>query len=72
VGLSAALDMALTGKNIRAEKAKKMGLVDMLVNTLGPGVKPEDELNMEYLDKVAVEVARQAAIVWHGSRTGHY
>ena len=65
MGLSAALDMALTGKNIRAEKAKKMGLVDMLVNSLGPGSKPQDELNMEYLDKVAVDVARQATM-WHG------
>ena len=27
--------MMLTGKNIRADKAKRMGLVDMLVNPLG-------------------------------------
>lgn len=31
VGLQAALDMMLTGKNIRAEKALKMGLVDQVV-----------------------------------------
>ena len=31
VGLQAALDMMLTGKNIRAEKALKMGLVDAVV-----------------------------------------
>jgi enoyl-CoA hydratase/long-chain 3-hydroxyacyl-CoA dehydrogenase len=35
VGLPDSLDMMLTGKNIRADKAKKMGLVDMLVNPLG-------------------------------------
>ncbi len=56
--MPAALDMALTGKNIKAVKAKKMGLVDTLVNTLGPGIKPQEELNMEYLEKVAVEIAR--------------
>ena len=31
----AALDMCLTGKNIRADKAKKMGLVDSTVDPLG-------------------------------------
>jgi 3-hydroxyacyl-CoA dehydrogenase / enoyl-CoA hydratase / 3-hydroxybutyryl-CoA epimerase len=31
IGLTAALDMLLTGRNIRAEKAYKMGLVDDLV-----------------------------------------
>lgn len=52
--------MALTGKNIKAEKAKKMGLVDMLVNPLGPGIKPQEELNVDYLEQVAVGVARCA------------
>jgi enoyl-CoA hydratase/long-chain 3-hydroxyacyl-CoA dehydrogenase len=31
VGLQAAMDMMLTGKDIRPDKAKKMGLVDMVV-----------------------------------------
>ena len=35
VGVPAALDMCLTGKNIRADKAKKMGLVDSTVDPLG-------------------------------------
>ena len=35
VGIPAALDMCLTGKNIRADKAKKMGLVDSTVDPLG-------------------------------------
>uniref|UniRef100_A0AAY3ZU34 Trifunctional enzyme subunit alpha, mitochondrial n=1 Tax=Denticeps clupeoides TaxID=299321 RepID=A0AAY3ZU34_9TELE len=34
VGLPSAFDMMLTGRNIRADKAKKMGLVDQLVDTL--------------------------------------
>ena len=32
VGYPTALDMILTGKNIRADKAKKMGLVDLVVD----------------------------------------
>ena len=35
VGLPSAFDMMLTGRNIRADKAKKMGLVDQLVDPLG-------------------------------------
>lgn len=35
VGLPAAFDMMLTGRNIRADRAKKMGLVDQLVDPLG-------------------------------------
>lgn len=32
VGIKAALDMMLTGKNVRPDKAKKMGLVDLVVD----------------------------------------
>jgi len=35
VGVPAAFDMMLTGRNIRADRAKKMGLVDQLVDPLG-------------------------------------
>lgn len=34
-----ALDLALTGKTIKADRAKKLGLVDLLVAPLGPGKK---------------------------------
>ena len=44
VGLSGALDMALAGKTLRADKAKKMGLV----NDLGTGLKPGDERTLAY------------------------
>ncbi|XP_008277263.1 hydroxyacyl-CoA dehydrogenase trifunctional multienzyme complex subunit alpha a [Stegastes partitus] len=60
VGLPGAFDMMLTGKNIRAEKAKKMGLVQQLVDPLGPGLKPGDR-TIEYLEEVAVDVAKQIA-----------
>uniref|UniRef100_A0A2I3GZW5 Trifunctional enzyme subunit alpha, mitochondrial n=1 Tax=Nomascus leucogenys TaxID=61853 RepID=A0A2I3GZW5_NOMLE len=40
VGVPAALDVMLTGRSIHADRAKKMGLVDQLVEPLGPGLKP--------------------------------
>ena len=56
VGLSGALDMALAGKTLRADKAKKMGLV----NDLGPGLKPGDERTLAFL-KPAVKSAKNLA-----------
>ncbi|XP_055549059.1 trifunctional enzyme subunit alpha, mitochondrial [Wyeomyia smithii] len=56
-----ALDMALTGKNVKADKAKKLGIVDMLVNPLGPGLKNAEQNTIEYLEKVAVQVAKDLA-----------
>lgn len=35
MGIPSAFDMMLTGRNIRADRAKKMGLVDQLVDPLG-------------------------------------
>ena len=58
IGLPDALDICLTGKNIRADKAKRLGLVDRVVNPLGPGLKSPEERTMEYLEEVAVEAAR--------------
>ncbi|KAM4695094.1 trifunctional enzyme subunit alpha, mitochondrial [Discoglossus pictus] len=61
VGLPAAFDMMLTGRNIRADKARKMGLVDQLVDPLGPGLKSPEEGTIEYLEEVAVQCARGIA-----------
>ncbi|CAH2245426.1 trifunctional enzyme subunit alpha, mitochondrial isoform X2 [Pelobates cultripes] len=61
VGLPTAFDMMLTGRNIRADKARKMGLVDQLVDPLGPGLKSPEEGTIEYLEEVAVEYARGIA-----------
>uniref|UniRef100_A0A8C6PDV7 enoyl-CoA hydratase n=1 Tax=Nothobranchius furzeri TaxID=105023 RepID=A0A8C6PDV7_NOTFU len=58
VGLPNAFDMMLTGRNIRADKAKKMGLVHQLVDPLGPGLKSPEERTIEYLEEVAVDCAR--------------
>ena len=57
VGLPGALDMALTGKTLRADKAKKMGLV----NDLGTGLKPGDERTLAYLKEAAVKSAKNLA-----------
>ncbi|XP_013113082.2 trifunctional enzyme subunit alpha, mitochondrial [Stomoxys calcitrans] len=56
-GIPTALDMELTGKQLPAERAKRAGIVDLLVNPLGPGLGPADQQTMEYLEKVAVQVA---------------
>ncbi|XP_049917639.1 hydroxyacyl-CoA dehydrogenase trifunctional multienzyme complex subunit alpha b [Epinephelus moara] len=61
VGLPTAFDMMLTGRNIRADKAKKMGLVSHLVDTLGPGLKSPEERTIDYLEEVAIEFARGIA-----------
>ncbi|XP_029821831.1 trifunctional enzyme subunit alpha, mitochondrial [Manacus vitellinus] len=61
VGLPAAFDMMLTGRNIRADRAKKMGLVDQVVEPLGPGVKTPEVRTMEYLEEVAIGFARGLA-----------
>jgi enoyl-CoA hydratase/long-chain 3-hydroxyacyl-CoA dehydrogenase len=37
-GLPNSLDMMLTGKTLKADKAKKFGIVDQLVDPLGPGL----------------------------------
>ena len=35
IPLDQAFDMILTGKNVRPSKARKLGLVDVVVNALG-------------------------------------
>ena len=57
-GLPNTLDMALTGKTLKAKKAKSVGLVDMVVAALGPGVQPADVTTLNYLESVAKQIAR--------------
>ncbi|KAA0195487.1 hypothetical protein HAZT_HAZT010268 [Hyalella azteca] len=61
VGLPNALDMALTGKTIKAEKAKKMGLVDQLVDPIGPGLMDPETRTLEFLEEVAIQTAKNIA-----------
>ncbi|XP_050471291.1 trifunctional enzyme subunit alpha, mitochondrial isoform X1 [Bombus huntii] len=56
-----ALDMTLTGKNLKAIKAKQVGLVDILVNRLGPGIGTPEENTMRYLEETAIRAAKDLA-----------
>ena len=58
VSVPVAFDMMLTGRNIRPDKAKKMGLVDALVDQLGPGLVPPIQRTRDYLQEVAVKIAK--------------
>lgn len=55
------LDMVLTGKTLKADKAKKFGIVDMLVDPLGPGLGKPQDLTRDYLEKISVLVAKELA-----------
>ncbi|CRK99700.1 CLUMA_CG012970, isoform A [Clunio marinus] len=52
------LDLALTGKTIKADRAKKLGLVDLLVDPLGPGLEDASMNTINYLEKVAIDIAK--------------
>ncbi|XP_065199855.1 trifunctional enzyme subunit alpha, mitochondrial [Planococcus citri] len=56
-----ALDLALTGKNVNANKARKIGLVDQLVDPLGPGLTTPEQRTREYLEEIAIQAAVQLA-----------
>lgn len=53
-----ALDLSLSGKTIKADRAKKLGLVDLLVDPLGPGLQDATTNTIQYLEKVAIGVAK--------------
>ena len=58
-GLLNTLDMALTGKTVNAKKAKKLGLVDSVVDPLGPGFASPDVTTHKYLENIALNTAKQ-------------
>ncbi|CAF3621431.1 unnamed protein product [Rotaria sp. Silwood1] len=62
LSLPDALDVILTGKEIKAKKAKSMGLVDDIVEPIGPGLQPIEEKNMDYLRSVAVQKAKELTV----------
>lgn len=61
VSIPTALDLELTGRQVKADRAKKIGLVDLVVAPLGPGLKAAQENTIEYLENVAVQVAKDIA-----------
>ncbi|XP_063978459.1 trifunctional enzyme subunit alpha, mitochondrial [Diachasmimorpha longicaudata] len=61
IGLPQALSMTLTGTPLKADKAKKFGIVDLLVNRLGPGVSTAENNTLRYLEEIAIKTAKDLA-----------
>ena len=55
--------MRLTGKFVKAKKAKSMGIVDLLVEPLGPGVDKPEVNTLNYLEQVAIGVVKYVLIL---------
>lgn len=60
-GVPNSLDLCLTGKTLKADKAKKFGIVDLLVDPLGPGLDTPENSTRKYLETIAIDVAKQIA-----------
>ena len=58
VSIPNALDMSLTGKFVKAKKAKSMGIINQLVEPLGPGVNSPEMNTLNYLEDIAVNKAK--------------
>ena len=50
--------MTLTGRTVKAKAAQKMGLVDIVIDPLGPGLDAPEPNTMRYLEDTAVEAAK--------------
>lgn len=61
IDIPTALQMILTAKKLRANKAKRAGLVDLLVKPLGPGLTDPEIATLLKLEDVAVMTARDIA-----------
>uniref|UniRef100_A0A8R1DTY7 Trifunctional enzyme subunit alpha, mitochondrial n=1 Tax=Caenorhabditis japonica TaxID=281687 RepID=A0A8R1DTY7_CAEJA len=61
VPVQTVFDMMLTGKKIKADKAKKLGIIDQVIQPLGDGLGPASENTHKYLESVAVNTARDLA-----------
>eukprot|EP00127_Corallochytrium_limacisporum_P005368 Clim_evm44s203 gene=Clim_evmTU44s203 len=59
VGVMEALPLMLQGKELRADKAKRIGLVDLVVDQLGPGLTDPNSNSLRYLEEAALLVAKQ-------------
>jgi len=61
IPIDQAFNMMLTGANVRPDKARKLGLIDQVVQPLGPGIASPDDRTRDYLEEVAVQTARGLA-----------
>eukprot|EP00123_Amoebidium_parasiticum_P015366 comp22929_c1_seq1/m.36316 comp22929_c1_seq1/g.36316 ORF comp22929_c1_seq1/g.36316 comp22929_c1_seq1/m.36316 type:complete len:777 (-) comp22929_c1_seq1:514-2844(-) len=62
IPLPDALDMILTGKTIKADKAKKLGLVDQVIPAIGPGITSAEENTQRFLEQAAIAAAKDLAL----------
>ncbi|ODN04707.1 Trifunctional enzyme subunit alpha, mitochondrial [Orchesella cincta] len=60
-GLPNSLDMMLTGKTLKSDKAKKFGIVDQIIKPLGPGTDSAQNRTMQYLEEIAIKTAQGLA-----------
>jgi enoyl-CoA hydratase/long-chain 3-hydroxyacyl-CoA dehydrogenase len=63
LSLPDALDLILTGKEVKVKKAKSMGLVDQIIEPIGPGLQAAEEKNIDYLRTVAVKKAKYVHVL---------
>lgn len=49
MSLPDALDLTLTGKTVKAAKAKQLGIVDLLVDPLGPGLNSPEVIYFDFI-----------------------
>jgi len=61
VGLPTALPMMLAGKTLKADKAKKAGLLDRVIEELGPGLNAANVNSLQHLENCAVQIAQELA-----------
>nr|CAG4642318.1 EOG090X01G2 [Evadne anonyx] len=61
ISLTPTLGLILTGKSVKAAQAKKLGLVDMALDPLGPGLDLPSQTTLTYLEEVAVRTASDLA-----------
>uniref|UniRef100_A0A0R3S3Q5 Trifunctional enzyme subunit alpha, mitochondrial n=1 Tax=Elaeophora elaphi TaxID=1147741 RepID=A0A0R3S3Q5_9BILA len=62
IPITEAISMMLTGKTVSVMKAKKIGLIDRIVQPIGAGMKSAEENNYNYLEQIAVEAAQQLSM----------
>ena len=63
MSLPSALDLLLTGKTVKAPAAKKLGLVDLTIDPLGPGLADPETNTMRYLETTAIQVAKYVLFI---------
>lgn len=59
ISLPDVLDMTLTGKFVKAKKAKSLGIIDLLVPSLGPGLENPELSTLHHLESIAISTARK-------------